>query len=168
MSERARGPRQLPKRTVEDDLGELHSLLPQLFRGLRLNDQSLREIEPLKRAFVEAGLGDRHRRVLATLALSGPLTVSQLAERIALAPATTSLLVGELDRAGFVERREDDADRRRTIVSLPDQLQKTVGRLAKVRIEPLRRTLERLEPEARAHFIEGLRVLTAEVRGAGD
>jgi DNA-binding MarR family transcriptional regulator len=32
--------------------------------------------------------------------------------------ATTSLLVGELDRAGFVERHEDEADRRRTIVSL--------------------------------------------------
>jgi len=152
-------------RSVEDDLLELQHLLPALFRALRQGGPDLRRIEPLKRAFCEAGLGRRHVRVLLTLASAGPLTVRELAGKIALAPATTSLLLSELDRAGFVERHEDDADRRRTIVSLPDHLRGILEQFAKAGLEPLRRTLERLEPEARAHFMEGLRILSAEAAG---
>lgn len=36
------------------------------------------------------------------------------------------------------------------------------------RIEPLRRTLERLEPAARAHFVEGLRILAEEIDAYDD
>jgi DNA-binding MarR family transcriptional regulator len=156
------------QRGIEDDLRELQQLLPTLFHALRHGGPNLREVEPLKQAFYEAGLRERHGRLLLTLASSGPLTVGELAAEVALAPATTSQLVGELNRAGFLDRHEDDADRRRTIVSLPEHMRGALEQFAKARLEPLRRTLEQLDPLAREHFIEGLRILSAEAGGDGD
>ncbi len=153
----------MTERTIDDDLHELIELLPPLVRGLRRGSPELRELKQVKRAFLEAGLGERHGRVLLTLALTGPLGVAELAQRLALAPATTSLLVGELDRAGFVERHEDDADHRRTIVSLPARLRGALEEVARERLEPIRRSLEQLDPAARAHFVEGIRILGTEV-----
>ena len=51
----------------------------------------------------------------------GPLTVSQLADRLDVAPTTVSLVVGDLSRHGILTRAEDDVDRRRRIVAIaPD------------------------------------------------
>ncbi len=155
----------LTQRGIDDDLRELQLLLPALFRSLRNGGPDLHQVEPLKRAFFDAGLRERHGRLLLTLASTGPLTVGELATRVALAPATTSLLVGELDRAGFLERHEDDADRRRMIVSLPERLRGPLEQLARARLEPLRRTLEQMDVVARRHFIDGLRILSAEAGG---
>ncbi len=149
-------------RGIDDDLLELQQLLPTIFRALRHGGPTSDEVEPFKRAFFDAGLRERHGRVLFTLALTGPSTVGELATRVALAPATTSLLVGELDRAGFLERHEDDADRRRTIVSLPEPLRAVMEQLARAKLEPLRRTLEQMSPAARKHFIDGIRILSTE------
>jgi DNA-binding MarR family transcriptional regulator len=151
---------------IEADVLELLRLLPALFRGLRHGGPDLPELEPLKQAFLEAGLGKRHARVMLALASTRPVSVGELASRLALTPATTSLLVGELHRAGFVERHEDDNDHRRTIISLPDHLRQPMEQFANLRLEPLRRALTQLEPEARANLIEGLRVLTSEAEAA--
>ena len=79
--------------------------------------------DELRDAFEKSELGERHVAPLVALVIGGPASVSELAERIGQTPATTSLLVGELSRAGFVERREDDADRRRTIVSIDESIE---------------------------------------------
>ena len=94
--------------------------------------------------------------------MSGPLTIGELATRMGLTSATTSLLAGELDRAGFLDRREDDNDRRRTIVSLPERIRAPLEQVANAKLAALRRTLERLDPPARGHFLEGLRLLAGE------
>jgi DNA-binding MarR family transcriptional regulator len=153
---------------IEADLVELQLLLPKLFRALRHGGPDQGEVEPLRQAFLEAGLKERHGRLLLVVGSAGPLTVGELATRAALAPATTSLLVGELDRAGFLVRHEDDVDRRRTIVSLPEHMQAAFEQLARTRLEPLRRALEQMQPTARKHFIEGLRILSAEAGSHGD
>jgi DNA-binding MarR family transcriptional regulator len=105
--------------------------------------------------------------VLFSLARGGPTSVGELAARLSLAPATVSLLVNDLSRAGLVERREDDRDRRRTIVSVPEEHRRLLGRLADERLALVRRTLERLEPEARANFVDGLRILLEESKPPG-
>ncbi len=47
--------------------------------------------------------------------------MSQLADRLEVAPTTVSLMVGDLSRHGILTRDEDDADRRRRIVAIaPD------------------------------------------------
>jgi DNA-binding MarR family transcriptional regulator len=101
-------------------------------------------------------------RVLLALSLSGPLTIGELATRLGLTSATTSLLAGELDRAGFLDRREDDNDRRRTIVSLPEHIRAPLEQVANAKLAALRRTLEQLDRRAREHFLEGLRLLAGE------
>ena len=109
-------------------------------------------------------LGPRHGRVLAAVAIERDLSVSELAERLGLGVPTTSLMVGELSRVGLLERSEDARDRRRTLVRLhPDHAQ-DVERWMLERITPLRRTLERLAPDARVHFLEGWRILADEVQ----
>jgi len=65
-------------------------------------------------------LAPRHLSLLAYLLFEGPLGVNELAARLEVAPATVSLMVGDLSRQGILLRREDEADRRRTIVSIAD------------------------------------------------
>ncbi|HXT94394.1 MAG TPA: MarR family transcriptional regulator, partial [Trebonia sp.] len=63
-------------------------------------------------------LAPRHLSLLAYLVFDGPLTVNDLAVRLEVAPTTVSLMVGELSRKGVLERKEDEADRRRRIISV--------------------------------------------------
>lgn len=76
---------------------------------------------PIPAALRGLNLAARHLALLAYLQYEGPLTVSQLADRLEVAPTTVSLMVGELSRRGILTRSEDDADRRRRIVAIaPD------------------------------------------------
>ncbi|MET8828647.1 MarR family transcriptional regulator [Streptomyces sp. NPDC004610] len=68
--------------------------------------------------FQSMSLAPRHLSLLACLLFDGPMSVNELAARLEVAPTTVSLMVGELSRKGILERREDDADRRRKIVSI--------------------------------------------------
>lgn len=147
---------------LDAQLVELRQLLDEIARWLADKGTRTDELEPFKRAWSDAGLRDRHTRVLLALSLSGPLTIGELAARMGLAPATTSLLAGELDRAGFLDRREDDNDRRRTIVSLPESIRAPLEHVANAKVATLRRALERLDTPAREQFLEGLRLLAAE------
>jgi DNA-binding MarR family transcriptional regulator len=95
--------------------------------------------------------------------IGGPASVSELAERIGLTPATTSLLVGELSRTGFVQRQEDEADRRRTIVSVDKSIEDVVRPSLGETLEPLDRALARMSAVQRTHFMDGLRILNEEI-----
>jgi DNA-binding MarR family transcriptional regulator len=142
-----------------EQLHELVQLLAVIARRLRGG----RDVpEALREAFRGGSLGPRHMPVLFSLARKPAASVGELAARFGLAPATVSLLVNDLSRVGLVERREDERDRRRTIVSVSEEHRRLLLRLADERIGLVGRTLARLEPEARAHFAEGLRVLAEE------
>jgi DNA-binding MarR family transcriptional regulator len=147
------------KRLADPEPHELVQLLGLIARRLRGGGGVP---EPMREAFRAGSLAPRHMPVLFSLARKGPTTVGELATRLELAPATVSLLVNDLNRAGLVERREDELDRRRTIVSVPEEHRRLLVRLADQRIGLVKRTLARLEPDARAHFIEGLRILAEE------
>jgi DNA-binding MarR family transcriptional regulator len=138
------------------ELVRLLSLVARRLRAERGVPEALRE------AFREGALGPRHMPVLFSLARKGPTSVGELARWLGLAPATVSLLVNDLNRVGLVERREDERDRRRTIVSVPAPHRGRLKRLADERIALVQRTLARLEPEARDHFARGLRILAEE------
>jgi DNA-binding MarR family transcriptional regulator len=71
-------------------------------------------------------------------------------------------MVGELSRAGLLERAEDETDRRRTIVRLNEDYREGFDAWLQERLDPFRRTLERLSPRARACFIDGWRILGEE------
>ena len=73
---------------------------------------------PVPKALQGMDLAPRHLALLAYLQYDGPLTVSELADRLEVAPTTVSLMVGDLSRRGILTRAEDDADRRRRIVAI--------------------------------------------------
>jgi DNA-binding MarR family transcriptional regulator len=146
-----------------EQLHEVVRLLGLVSRRLR----GRRDVpEALRDAFREGSLGPRHMPVLFSLVRSPAASVGELAARFGLAPATISLLVNDLDRAGLVERREDEQDRRRTVVSVGERHRKLLARLADERVALVRRTLSRLDPAARAHFVEALRILAEESEDA--
>ena len=158
--------------TVNSDLMELMRVMPRVFRGLRRGGDGAPG-EPSKSAWIKTlfqdrGLGPRHIPVLVVLVLEGPLTVGDLAQRLSLNLATVSLMVGELSKVGLVDRHEDERDRRRTLVSIPDEQCWRLAPFVNQRIAPVRRALERMSPEVRQAFLAGWRVLADEIdRGTG-
>jgi hypothetical protein len=71
-------------------------------------------------------------------------------------------LVGELSRAGLLDRTEDESDRRRTLGRLNERYSADAGAWLRERLDPFGRTLERLSPAARANFLDGWRILEEE------
>ncbi len=103
------------QKVSDADVAELTLVLGETLHALK---QTRQPPDDLKAALEEASLAPRHVPALLTLAIGGPLSVSDLAKRVGLGLPTTSTIVGELSRAGLVERAEDENDRRRTIVRL--------------------------------------------------
>ncbi len=109
------------------------------------------------------GLGPRHGSLLVLIALEGDLSVSELARRMGLSVSTVSLMVGELSRAGLVERSEDERDRRRTLVRLHHDHAGELEAWMRERIAPLSTALARMAPDVRAGFLEGWRQLAQQI-----
>jgi DNA-binding MarR family transcriptional regulator len=153
-------PRRKEKPDLDESAVELASLLAAVFHaGKKRGGEPAPE---LREAAERENLGPRHAPVLFVVALSEGLSVSELAQRVGLSVPTTSLLVGELSRAGLVARAEDERDRRRTLVTIPDELRDSVRNWILQVVEPMRRTLERLSPRAREDFLGAVRILAEE------
>ncbi|WP_406001567.1 MarR family winged helix-turn-helix transcriptional regulator [Streptomyces sp. NBC_00829] len=106
---------------------------------------------------------------LNVLELAGPLTTGSLAERIGLSQSATTRLVDRLERAGWVRRGPDAADRRRVVVEAvpltPEQDEEAFGaarrRMAEVfdgfsadELRVLSRYFEQAAPALRAATTE--------------
>jgi DNA-binding MarR family transcriptional regulator len=145
--------------SVADDLVELTALLPVTLHDLR---SAVPAPMPMRDAMERASLGKRHASALLAVAAAEPISVSELAKRLGLLLSSTSTIVGELSRAGLLERAEDDRDRRRTIVRVHEDYREAMAGWLQVALAPIRHTLERLSPQVRAHFMEGWRILHEE------
>jgi DNA-binding MarR family transcriptional regulator len=133
--------------------------VPQLVLAYR------RRGEEIPGLLQQAGqLGQRHVGMLITLAISGPLGVSELAQRTEMTVAHASLVVGELAKAGLVERDHDDRDRRRIIVSLSDTARPAVAEMRGRYAEPVLRFLRELEEDQAEAFISNIGLLVAHLR----
>jgi DNA-binding MarR family transcriptional regulator len=132
-------------------VARLAPLLPQL--GLALRRRRGELPAALKQA---GGLGERHVGALISLAVAGPATVSDLAERMDMSLAHASLVVGELAGAGLVDRDHDDRDRRRIIVSLSDTAKPAVAQMRDRHAGALGRFLSELDDDDADRFIDQL------------
>jgi DNA-binding MarR family transcriptional regulator len=132
-------------------IARLAPLLPQL--GLALRRRRGELPAALKRA---GGLGERHIGALISLAIAGPATVSELAERLDMSLAHASLVVGDLADAGLVDRNHDERDRRRIIVSLSDAAKPAVAQMRGRHAGALGRFLSELDDDEAERFIDQL------------
>ncbi len=154
------------RRQSEVEAMEVARLLGRTMRGLKAN---WAQSSPLDDVFAGTSLGPRHFPVLIETSLQGGLSVSELAERVGLSLPATSLLVNELSREGFVERREDDRDRRRTLVFLHSDYSEMLDAWRGRAMTPVRQALEQLSPGQRESFVAGLQALAAASEpGGGD
>ena len=74
-----------------------------------------------------------------------------------VAPTTVSLMVGELSRKGILQRREDDTDRRRRIVSIADDHRPAIDGWLARGATAWQNALEPLTPDQRRLFVDTLR-----------
>jgi MarR family transcriptional regulator, organic hydroperoxide resistance regulator len=108
--------------------------------------------------------GERHLGMLISLAVEGPGTVSELGQRMDITTAHASLVVGELARAGLVERDHDERDRRLIVVSLSDAARSAVAEMRRRHAAPLVRFLGELDVDEADRFIDHLGRLVAHVK----
>jgi DNA-binding MarR family transcriptional regulator len=134
----------------------LMRVFPRVVRGMRrYQDQTTPQ--------TAAPLGPRHVAALEQLR-DGPLSVGALAARLGLTLSTVSGVLADLDRAGFVERTADQADRRRTIVQITPGARIAVQQWLDGAAAPLARVLDRLDADERAAFLKAMDMLEAEFR----
>lgn len=110
-------------------------------------------------------LAPRHLSLLSLLLFDGPMTVNELAARLEVAPTTVSLMVAELSRKGVLERREDERDRRRRIVSITADGRPAISAWLARGAQAWRRALAPLTPEQRRMFVDTLRAYEEGVAG---
>ncbi|MEV0399944.1 MarR family transcriptional regulator [Actinoallomurus sp. NPDC050550] len=115
-------------------------------------------------AFRTHGLTARHGAALPHLLGTHAMTVTELSRRLGISLSTASELVGDLSRAGWVERREDPDNRRRTLVSIADRHRPMIEAFIARRSAPLVRVLRDLSPQDREGFVTGLTAWAHEVR----
>jgi DNA-binding MarR family transcriptional regulator len=132
--------------STDDATRELMLVLPRLVGRIKRlpPPERLRSLE----------LTPRHLSLLSMLLLDGPLTVSQLAERLSVAPTTVSLIVGELTQKDVLRRRADDADRRRRIVDLTDDVRPAVSQWLRPGAQAWREALDPLTPDQRRVVVD--------------
>jgi DNA-binding MarR family transcriptional regulator len=113
-------------------------------------------------------LAPRHLSLLSYLLFDGPMTVNELAARLEVAPATVSLMIGELSRKGILGRQEDEADRRRRIVSITDKHRSAIDGWLARGATAWRNALEPLTPDQRQMFIDTLSTYERGIAGERD
>jgi DNA-binding MarR family transcriptional regulator len=140
---------------------ELFIALGAVVKRLRRNpipaDESLRD------ALAGVTPAPRHIAALLQVASADRLGMGELAELLSVSLATASLVVTDLADWGLVERSTDEADRRRTYVTVASAHKATIRALLDSRLRPLEHTLHRLEPDERTAFVRGLTVLAEEL-----
>ena len=149
---------QIDLNNIRPYLARLAPLLPQFVLAYSRRG----EIPEVLR---QAGLlGQRHIGMLVTLAITGPQSVSELAQRTEMTIAHASLVVGELAKAGLAERDHDERDRRRIIVSLSDKARPAVAEMRSRNAEPVVRFLSELEESQAEAFISNFALLLGYLR----
>src|SRR5258707_15317796 len=89
------------------------------------------------------------------------MNVSELAEWLRTSKPSASILVDRLVQPGYVERVEDQDDRRRTLVVLTTKGRGLVDRLQRSGGERLQGGLEQMSPDGLAALTRGRRALAA-------
>uniref|UniRef100_A0A7C5VUS0 MarR family transcriptional regulator n=1 Tax=Thermomicrobium roseum TaxID=500 RepID=A0A7C5VUS0_THERO len=105
-------------------------------------------------------------KVLFALSCSGPLTVSEVAERLSITSPTASHLIDRLVHLGLVRRREDERDRRRTVVELSASGEDLLRQLRQGNEQYWRELLNELDFVDLRALLQGVRALAEAARRA--
>jgi DNA-binding MarR family transcriptional regulator len=100
-----------------------------------------------------------HSRALETLMHHGIMRLSELSDRLHIAPRSVTEVVDALQDRGLIERRPDPSDRRATLVALTDQGQHVGTAIQTARAAEAERFFGGLSEPDQAHLTRILRQL---------
>jgi DNA-binding MarR family transcriptional regulator len=148
---------------TEEAAARQHSVMClRLMQAFRRVSRGMRRWQEGAAPPVTAPLSSRHVAALEQL-LGGPVTVGELAARLGLTLPTVSGVLADLDRAGFIERHPDPADRRRTIVQVIPAQAALIGEWLDGAARPLSRVLDKLSPSEQEAFLKAMDLLETEL-----
>jgi DNA-binding MarR family transcriptional regulator len=93
-----------------------------------------------------------HLRALRTLSRHGTMRLSELSDRLQIAPRTATEVVDALQGRGLVRRRADPADRRATLVEVTERGADILAEIRAARGTEAGRIFGRLSPADRAEL----------------
>lgn len=138
----------------------LMQMFPRITRGMR---RWQNQTSPA----IQAPLSPRHAAALEELR-DGPLTVGELAERLGLTLPTVSGVLADLDRAGYVERKPDPGDRRRTIAQIAPAQASLITEWLDGAASPIARVLDKLDAAEQETFLRAMSLLESELQAKED
>jgi DNA-binding MarR family transcriptional regulator len=100
-----------------------------------------------------------HLRALRVLGRHGTMRLSELSERLQIAPRSATEVVDALESRGLAGRRPDPGDRRATLVELTDHGISVLDAIRAARGTEAERLFGRLSPADQAHLARILREL---------
>jgi DNA-binding MarR family transcriptional regulator len=155
MSSKAAPAKTLRQAAQDPSLLKLAQEIDQHLNAIR---QRLRE--PLETTYASGGLTGPQRIVMHVLVTSDGLSLKQLAARVGLAHSTASGIIDRLESRGFVVRRQDEKDRRATVILPSKQVLDFMRyRMPELAINPLIETLRQASATDRATILRALRKL---------
>jgi len=105
----------------------------------------------------ELDLAVPHAKALAVLADSAcELSVKEVSEELGLSMPGASRTVDALLRRGYLERREDEQDRRMKRIEITDAGREVARRVVEARLEGLEQFTSSLSPEQRTRLMSAL------------
>ena len=122
----------------DGDARRLHAMLVELMRHRSLRD-------PISATCAELRLSAPQVHTLLAMGHEGPLTMGELARRVAVTEKTTTGLVDRLERDGLVLRLRDGADRRVVRVKLTAHGTRLARRLDAEVLEKITWLMHRLD-----------------------
>ena len=140
------------KRLPEELVASSLFLLKRL--GMAAKEQSLD-------AYEQAGLHPYHHAILAALDAGAHETQGAIADALGYDRGQLVGLLDELEEAGLVERRRDQADRRRHVVQMTPEGKKELGRLRRLSAQLEDEFMSSLSEDDREH-LHGLLLRLAE------
>jgi DNA-binding MarR family transcriptional regulator len=142
---------------ITKEIQELQQALGGVMRGMWSRRRPTPELMDLVHGHPR--LGRRHVALLAHVGADGPRTVSEISAALGVSLPAASKLTRELEDHRLVQRSEDPADRRRTVVTLNDETAEAVRKWLSRRNLPLEQALSSLDDAERAAFLKGLNAL---------
>jgi DNA-binding MarR family transcriptional regulator len=112
-----------------------------------LHDQFSRLSRQLRNMDLPQGMTPERLSALAVIEKHGPISVTALADREMVRPATMSRMVSALVDEGLVKRREDRDDGRGVLVSTTPKGRRAYQRAHQQRLQQFIGALDRLTPE---------------------
>lgn len=112
-----------------------------------LNDQFSRLTRQLRNFDMPQGMTPERLSALAVIEKRGPISVTALADKEMVRPATMSRMVSALVDEGLVKRTEDKNDGRGVLVSTTPKGRRAYQRAQQQRLQHFAQALEALSPE---------------------